>query len=103
MTSQAYQSRTVILEAEPADDYVYAGPLAKRMTAEQFLDAIWQITGTHPNKPTAQVDRSQRKPASENGPAEDTEPSKPVPVVAKWIWHDGKGKHEIGAAPKHSH
>jgi hypothetical protein len=91
MTSQAYQSRTVILTAEPDEDYVYAGPIAKRMTAEQFLDAIWQITGTHPNKPTAQVDRSERKPESENGTQEDTESIKPVPVVAKWIWHDGKG------------
>jgi hypothetical protein len=90
MTSQAYQSRTVILKTEPADDYIYAGPIAKRMTAEQFLDSIWQITGTHPNKPTAHVDRSERKPESENDPEEDTDQSKPVPVVAKWIWHDGK-------------
>jgi hypothetical protein len=90
MTSQAYQSRTVILQAEPTDDYVYAGPIAKRMTAEQFLDAIWQITGTHPNKPAAQVDRLERKPKSENGPEEDSHAAKPVPVVAKWIWHDGK-------------
>jgi len=91
MNSQAYQSRTVILKSEPSDDYVYAGPIAKRMTAEQFLDAIWQITGTHPSKPTGRVDRSERKPESTNGPDEDTEPTKRVPVAAKWIWHDGKG------------
>ncbi|MEC7566476.1 MAG: DUF1549 domain-containing protein [Planctomycetota bacterium] len=91
MTSQAYQSRTVILKAEPAGDYVYAGPIAKRMTAEQFLDTIWQITGTHPDKPTAQVDRSERKPKSAKDAEQDTAPFKPVPVVAKWIWHDGKG------------
>jgi hypothetical protein len=91
MNSQAYQSRTVILKSEPTNDYVYAGPIAKRMTAEQFLDAVWQITGTHPSKPTGQVDRSERKPDSTNGPGENTEPTKRVPVVAKWIWHDGKG------------
>jgi hypothetical protein len=30
------------------DQYVFRGPLAKRMTAEQFVDAIWRITGTAP-------------------------------------------------------
>ncbi len=37
VTSRAYQTPAVMLEKEPAvGDYVYAGPLAKRMTAEQF-------------------------------------------------------------------
>jgi len=58
MTSEAYQSRTVILEAEPGEDYVYAGPIAKRMTAEQFIDSIWQITGAFPAKADGQVDRT---------------------------------------------
>ena len=87
MTSQAYQSQTAILEADPGEDYVYAGPLAKRMTAEQFLDAIWQITATHPSKPTAAVDRSPRASAA----SKNTEPIPQVPVSAKWIWHDGQG------------
>ena len=62
MTSQAYQSKSVILEKEPGDDYVYSGPIAKRMTAEQLLDSIWQVTETHPTKPEAKVDRVERKP-----------------------------------------
>ncbi|HTU19405.1 MAG TPA: PSD1 and planctomycete cytochrome C domain-containing protein [Gemmataceae bacterium] len=54
--SQAYQSRTVVLREEmPAESYVFRGPEGKRMTAEQFLDAIWQITGTAPTKPAAPV------------------------------------------------
>tara|TARA_R110002096_G_scaffold54517_22_gene140690 strand:+ start:3780 stop:5669 length:1890 start_codon:yes stop_codon:yes gene_type:complete len=57
MTSQAYQSQSVILEKEPGADYSYAGPIAKRMTAEQFVDSIWQITGTHPAKAEAKVNR----------------------------------------------
>ena len=91
MTSQAYQSRTVILKAEPTDDYIYAGPLAKRMTAEQFLDAIWQITDTNPDKPTAQVDRSERTLESKSESTDNANASDPIPVTAKWIWHDGKG------------
>jgi hypothetical protein len=56
ITSKAYQSRTVPLAEEPtAEGYTYAGPLAKRMSAEQFLDAIWTLTGTGPEKPNADL------------------------------------------------
>jgi hypothetical protein len=52
VTSRAYQSRAVPLETEVAgDDYVFRGPELKRLTAEQFVDAVWQITGTAPAKP----------------------------------------------------
>lgn len=47
--SAAYQSQAVVLEAEPAaKQYVYAGPIAKRLTAEQLLDSIWMITSAWP-------------------------------------------------------
>ena len=111
MTSQAYQSRSVILESEPGDDYVYAGPIAKRMTAEQLLDSIWQITGTNPTKPTAKVDRVERKQvtAEETPGSKPAAPAlKPVPVSAKWIWHEGttgrksqlRKRFQLKAAPK---
>jgi hypothetical protein len=49
--SQAYQSQAVVREEEaPGDDYVFRGPEVKRMTAEEFLDAVWMITGTAPKK-----------------------------------------------------
>ena len=51
VTSQAYQSRAASLIGDghgDEDDYVYQGPQPKRLTAEQFRDAIWQITGTAP-------------------------------------------------------
>jgi hypothetical protein len=50
--SQAYQSQAVVRSEEvPGDDYVFHGPELKRMTAEQFLDAVWMITHTAPAKP----------------------------------------------------
>ncbi|WP_020471757.1 DUF1549 domain-containing protein [Zavarzinella formosa] len=56
-TSQAYQMKTVTTaEATP---YVFAGPIAKRMTAEQFVDCVWQITGTGPNAIDAAVTRGK--------------------------------------------
>lgn len=88
MTSQAYQSQSAIQNKEPGDDYVYAGPIAKRMTAEQLLDSIWMITGTNPATAEAKVDRSvkPKTPLPESG----LNILKPVPVSAKWIWHQGE-------------
>ena len=53
-TSATYQARAVPLAKEvPADEYVFRGPELKRMTAEQFMDAVWMVTGTAPAKPVA--------------------------------------------------
>lgn len=68
MSSKAYQSRSVILKKEPGEDYRYAGPLAKRMTAEQFVDSVWQVLGAHPKKATAKVDRKPKDPAAKSLP-----------------------------------
>ena len=49
VSSQAYQSSSVLLESDPAEsEYRFTGPLAKRLTAEQFLDSAAQITGVWP-------------------------------------------------------
>ncbi len=46
MTSRAYQMPTVARTSEPADrGYVFAGPEIRRLTAEQFADAVGLITG----------------------------------------------------------
>lgn len=70
-TSQAYQSRAQVV-AKDTDDhgYKYAGPRAKRLTAEQFMDAVWQITGTAPAKPEAQGVRGAPEPAPKPTAAE---------------------------------
>jgi hypothetical protein len=55
-TSHAYQSQSVSLEAQPTGTtYVFSGPIAKRMTAEQFVDGLWQITDTAPREPHKRV------------------------------------------------
>jgi hypothetical protein len=51
VSSQAYQSECVSQESAPEADYVYRGPIARRLTAEQFLDAVWRLTGTAPASP----------------------------------------------------
>jgi hypothetical protein len=86
MTSQAYQSRSEILPQEPGDDYFYQGPMVRRMTAEQLMDAIWQITSTHPSRADAVVDRTPRQEA-----AGESSTSLAMPAVAaQWIWHEGE-------------
>jgi hypothetical protein len=65
VTSRAYQTRHVVLKEEVStEDYVHLGPVVKRMTVEQFLDAIWMITHAGPTRMTAGL-----KPPAE-GPAE---------------------------------
>jgi hypothetical protein len=56
VTSRAYQSRPVPIKEEPSgDDYVFRGPEVRRMSAEQFMDAVWMLTKTAPTKAAAPV------------------------------------------------
>ncbi len=81
-TSQAYQSRVQVI-GQDADEksYVYAGPRAKRLTAEQFVDALWQLTGAAPSRPDAQLVRGKPVTLKETTTAAPTETA-----TAKWIW-----------------
>ena len=58
MTSEAYGAQSDRLKEEPSGNYVFNGPVPKRMTAEQLMDSIWQVTQTSPAKGEAKVDRS---------------------------------------------
>ncbi|MSU62248.1 MAG: DUF1549 domain-containing protein [Pedosphaera sp.] len=76
LTSQAYQ-----LAATPATeqgkDYVFRGPLVRRLSAEQYLDALSSITGVWQAKPEAQVDFLAGTPGALTRFA--------VPV--RWVWN----------------
>lgn len=90
-TSQAYQAQTQTLDALPdAANFVFRGPLARRMTAEQFLDSVWQITGSAPTRTDAQVVRLKR---DKNG---DGAPSIETGLKSQWIWSDSNA---AGGAP----
>jgi len=84
-TSEAYGAITPSLDAPALGNaYAFAGPLSRRMTAEQFTDALWQLTGAAPVKPDAEVVRFEAPPA-ENGPPPST-----------WIWTNATGAAEPG-------
>ena len=70
-TSQIYQARCVEpTDAAAGDKAAFRGPLARRMTAEQFLDAVWRITDTSPlssdavdaKKPDATFEHREHEP-----------------------------------------
>ena len=75
-TSEAYAAATPAVEGLPrGGDYVFRGPLPRRMTAEQFTDAVWTLAGTAPAKPEAEVVRFDQgsTPAA-------------LHPTATWIW-----------------
>jgi hypothetical protein len=51
--SRAYQTQAVQSASERDDNYVFRGPLIRRMSAEQFTDAVSTVTGIWPAKPAA--------------------------------------------------
>ncbi len=78
VTSQAYQSQTQVV-TQTTDDagYVYAGPRAKRLTAEQFMDAVWQVADAAPPHYDAAFLRD--KPSVPGA-------SEPGAAIGQWIW-----------------
>ncbi len=77
-TSEAYSSQAQVVRRVVDDHgYVYAGPRAKRLTAEQFVDAIWQLTGSAPVKMDAGVLRGKADPAL----------AKSIAIKGQWIWN----------------
>jgi mono/diheme cytochrome c family protein len=87
-TSAAYQSQTQSVGRDTDEKgYVYAGPRARRLTAEQFVDAIWQIGGIAPTKMDAPVQRGRIDPAE----------AKRSSLQGKWVWANA---HADGAVPK---
>lgn len=91
-TSAAYQSATeVASEQSVADDYIYRGPRSKRMTAEQFIDNIWLLTGAAPKRYDAPVIRGLIPARDGNESQPDVFPE----ITGKWIW----APLEYGVAP----
>ncbi|MGB7343798.1 MAG: DUF1549 domain-containing protein [Pirellulaceae bacterium] len=85
-TSAAYQSRTEVMgEKAAGDQYIYRGPRAKRMTAEQFIDGIWQLTSSAPDQYDAPVIRGIADSNADNS----------TQLEGVWIW----GPNNNGVAP----
>ncbi len=55
-SSQIYQSESVVTK-DSADVKIFRGPVAKKLTAEEFVDAVWTLTDTAPAASVAKVAR----------------------------------------------
>ncbi len=76
LTSRAYQMPPVKSVETPEKEYVFRGPSLRRLSAEQFRDALGQLTGVWNEKAEGGLDRLL---------IERGEP-KPLERDAFWIW-----------------
>jgi hypothetical protein len=88
LTSQAYQLPAVSLSEQASKDFVFRGPGVRRLTAEQFRDALGQLTGVWFAQPAGDFDFSCLDMAR---------PQDAFALRAKWIWNDGAAAQK--AAP----
>ena len=87
LSSQTYQLPAVPATENTNAEFAFRGPTIRRLTAEQFLDAISQITGVWNVLPTARANFQAGDP-----PADSTA------SPARWIWtHPDAG---AGAPPQ---
>jgi mono/diheme cytochrome c family protein len=75
LTSRAYQLPTVNVR-ETEEHFVFTGPGIRRLSAEQFSDAIMAVTQQVHAKPDARMNRI----------AALQRPTEPLPLQPKWIW-----------------
>src|SRR5205814_5855472 len=59
VTSRAYQLPAVNLDAQPQQDFVFHGPAVRRLSAEQFRDALAWLTDVGYSSPAAEIVPSQ--------------------------------------------
>jgi len=77
LTSRAYQMPAVSFDDKSSRDYVFAGPLVRRMSAEQFRDALGELTGVWYDQPAGQIDYTLGRSTTPVNAA----------FPAKWIWN----------------
>jgi len=78
LTSQAYQLPAVDVPEKPTADLVFRGPAVRRLSAEQFRDALAQLTGIWHDKPEGGLDSL----LFQKGTARE------LPASAGWVWTD---------------
>jgi mono/diheme cytochrome c family protein len=89
LTSEVYQWPAVSLPEDAAGHYTFRGPLIRRLSAEQYLDAVSSLTGTWHLFPSARAD-FDITPDGRN--------RNHLPVEPVWIWTALEARD--GAAPQ---
>ena len=83
LTARAYQLPAVPAPERMPKDFVFAGPLVRRISAEQFIDALAQFTGVNDRSAAAKLNLAEISGRSIQTDFSDR------PAQPKWIWsHD---------------
>ena len=85
VSSNAWQAETVVRRAAGDSASVWQGPTARRLTAEQFIDSVWQVTEAAPTAFDAPVIRVRPEPPGSTTASAADPAATPAPT-AKWIW-----------------
>ena len=80
LTSRAYQLPAVPAVEQTGDNFVFRGPFVRRLSAEQFRDALTAVTGIGYTVPAAEIHSAAR------GGGLRTEQT--ATVAPKWIWSE---------------
>lgn len=78
LTSRAYQLPAVSLDEKAAKGFVFTGPAVRRMTAEQFRDALGALTGVWNSKAASGINVVVPESPEASAFA--------LPDTVKWIW-----------------
>ncbi len=90
-TSRAYQSPSVGLPPPGEAEYAFRGPYVKRMSGEQFLDAVAALTGVWPDPSGQMLRRDGRGQGGQITAVARVLARKhrdDYDIDAQWIWND---------------
>jgi mono/diheme cytochrome c family protein len=82
LSSRAYQLPSVPVGEIQSKDFAFKGPLIRRLSAEQFIDGISEVTERWDKSPAAGINFAAVA-GEKISPDFDSQPFKP-----KWIWKD---------------
>ena len=91
LTSRAYQLPAVDLAEQADKAYGFHGPAIRRMTAEQFRDALGEVTGVWQPAPAGSINLA--------APVQSTDGA--LPKSAKWIWSEASADKKALAETIH--
>lgn len=89
VTSRAYQMPAVAAGEQSISDFVFKGPTVRRLTAEEFRDALTSMVGIGYPMPIADVDFTLANSTAES--------MKSLPVSPKWIWNKSDAAQKAAA------
>ncbi len=87
VNSDVYQLPVVPATDQSSGNFIFRGPIARRLTAEQFSDALATLTGVWPENPAAVVNFEIAKDLEPKGPQNNMQGPYASAATPRWIWN----------------